>query len=74
MLHVQRRQMAFVVVRTDSFLPARRHANADTSYDPVCVFVSAGFKGGANWAVAQEPPQLSGLHKKNSKKLLPKET
>jgi len=30
--------------------------------------------GGANWAVAQGPPQLRGLHKKNSKKLLPKET
>ena len=29
--------------------------------------------GGANWAVAQGPPQLRGLHK-NSKKLLPKNT
>jgi len=26
--------------------------------------------GGANWAVAQEPPQLRGLHKKNSKNAL----
>jgi len=35
----------------------------------------AGFKGGgANWAVAQGPLQLRGLHKKNSKKILPKET
>jgi len=24
----------------------------------------AGFKGGANWAVAQGPPQLRGLHRK----------
>jgi len=30
--------------------------------------------GGANWAVAQGPPQLRGLHKKTVKKLLPKET
>ena len=29
--------------------------------------------GGSNWAVAQRPTQLRGLHK-NSKKSLPKET
>jgi len=35
----------------------------------------AGFKGRANWAIAQGHPQLRGLHKKTEeKKLLPKET
>jgi len=29
--------------------------------------VRAGFKGKANWAVAQGPPQLRGLHKKTVK-------
>jgi len=33
----------------------------------------AGFKGRANWAIAQGHPQLRGLHKKQ-KKILPKET
>ena len=74
MLHVQRRQMAFVVARTDSFLPARRHANADTSYDLVSVFVSAGFKGGGQTGQLLRASTTKGPPQKNSKKLLPKET
>ena len=31
-------------------------------------YIMAGFKGGrANWAVAQRPPQLRGLHKNSIK-------
>jgi len=33
-----------------------------------------GFKEGANWAVAQGPPQLRGLHKKAVKIITYKET
>jgi len=50
-----------------------RDYEAATTDSRGTVSARAGFKGVANWAVAQGPSQLRGLHK-NSKKLLPKET
>jgi len=57
-------------------LPTLVHMSDDFNGLLISSFANprAEFKGGeANWAVAQGPPQLRGLHK-NSKKLSPKET
>jgi len=50
------------------------HPLSSGSHD-ISVYLNAGpdLRGGANWAVAQGPPKLRGLHKKTVK-ILPKET
>jgi len=65
--------------RQQIFIMRPRHIATDGLVWSVCYCVGRHEReqgriwGGANWAVAQGPPQLKGLHKKTVKKLLPKE-
>jgi len=62
----KRSGMARVVKESHSFTSHPRPYLQMERALPAFTFPQAGFKGGskvANWAVAQGPPQLRGLHK-----------
>ena len=73
-VEVIRRHVADYIVQRDAGVHADYHnvflANGASDAIKARITGVAFIEGGANWAVAQGPPRLRGLHKKNSKEII----